>query len=114
MRKKGFVSDDGSFVPVKIAASALYAIETLVVILAGLALIVFGVILMLNSEAVSEILATMPEADAWLVMLDPILFIVAGVLVLLFGNLINFVVYKVILTLVGIAADVKIIRDRDE
>ena len=114
MGKRQITVDDRSNVSARRVALVLYGISTLVVVLAGLALILLGVIIIINFDAISEIIAAMPEMATVFAMLDPFLIIVIGVLVLLFGNIINFVVYKVILTLAGLAADVKVIRDRYE
>ena len=114
MGKRKITVDDRSYVSARRAALVLYGVSTLAVVIVGLALILLGVIIIINFDAMSEIIAAVPEMATVLAMLDPVLFFVIGVLVLLFGNIINFVVYKVILTLAGLAADVKVIRDRYE
>lgn len=113
-------TDDKSYVAARRACFILYAVATLFVVLAGLGLILGGGVVAINAEYIESLLsgssaeALSPDAAAFLSFLGayPYLLIAVGVLILLFGNLVNYAVYKIALGFVAMFADVKIVRDR--
>ena len=99
----------------------LYVISTLFVVIIGIGLVLLGGVLAINAEYVKSLLSEAVGSDASasgtspllaIITAEPLMISVCGVLVLLFGNLTNFAVYKVALSLLAMSADVKIIRDK--